>query len=131
MCIRDRVDNMFVFTTKQSNEVPQGTVGFNGNQRTWGGWSLNQTVQVRPFDLFQYSGKHPYLGSLDIEISFRSKGKAVDTQFEQDDLAKHFLKNFESQIFAPTQYLIFEYKGDVYKRQPWWYWQATRIRSYS
>ncbi|CAR23659.1 AAA family ATPase SEC18 [Lachancea thermotolerans CBS 6340] len=108
------VDNLFVFTTKHSNDVPPGTIGFNGNQRTWGGWSLNQAVQARAFDLFQYSGKHAYLGTLDLEISFRSKGKAVDTQFEQDDLAKQFLKNFESQIFSPTQYLIFEYKGHIF-----------------
>ena len=108
------VDNLFVFSTRHSNDVQPGTVGFNGNQRTWGGWSLNQDVQVRPFDLFQQSGKHAYLGSVDLEISFRSRGKAVETPFDQDDLAKQFLKSFESQIFSPTQYLIFEFKGHIF-----------------
>ena len=105
------VDNLFVFTTKQANEVPPGTIGFNGNQRTWGGWSLNQEVQVRAFDLFKYSGKQSYLGTLDLEISFRSRGKAVNTPFDQDELASHFVKCFESQIFSPTQYLIMDFKG--------------------
>ena len=108
------VDNLFVFSTRHSNDVQPGTVGFNGNQRTWGGWSLNQDVQVRPFDLFQQSGKHAYLGSVDLEISFRSRGKAVETPFDQDDLAKQFLKSFKSQIFSPTQYLIFEFKGHIF-----------------
>lgn len=108
------VDNLFVFTTKHSNDVAPGTIGFNGNQRTWGGWSLNQELQARAFDLLKYSGKRSYLGSLDIEISFRSRGKAVGTPFDQDELATHFVKNFESQIFSPTQYLIMEFKGHFF-----------------
>lgn len=108
------IDNMFVFTTRHSNDVQQGMIGFNGNQRTWGGWSLNQDIQARAFDLFQQSGSHGYLGSLDLEISFRSRAKAVDVPFDQDELAKHFLKTFESQIFSPTQYLIFEFKGHIF-----------------
>ncbi|SCU92102.1 LAMI_0E08790g1_1 [Lachancea mirantina] len=108
------IDNLFVFTTRHSHEVPAGTIGFNGNQRTWGGWSLNQDIQAKAFDLFQYSGKHPYLGTLELEISFRSRAKATEAPFDQDELAKQFLKNFESQIFSPTQYLIFEYKGHIF-----------------
>ncbi|SCU93550.1 LAFA_0F16996g1_1 [Lachancea sp. 'fantastica'] len=108
------VNNLFIFTTKHSNDIAPGVIGLNGNQRTWGGWSLNQSVQVKPFDLFKYSGKQPYLGTLDVEINFRSRGKAVDTQFDQDDLAKQFLKNFESQILSPTQCLIFEFKGHIF-----------------
>ncbi|CCK72312.1 AAA family ATPase SEC18 KNAG_0J02320 [Huiozyma naganishii CBS 8797] len=105
------VDNLFVFTTRHSSEVAPGTIGFNGNQRSWGGWSLNQEVQCRAFDLFRYSGKQSYLGTLDLEISFRSRGKAVNTPFDQDELANVFVKNFESQIFSATQYLIMDFKG--------------------
>ncbi|KAK5782297.1 AAA family ATPase SEC18 PWA37_005297 [Arxiozyma heterogenica] len=108
------IDNLFVFTTKHSNDVAPGTIGLNGNQRTWGGWSLNQETQVRAFDLFKYSGKHSYLGSLDIEISFRSRGKAVSTPFDQDELAHVFIQNFESQILSPTQYLIMDFKGHYF-----------------
>lgn len=108
------LDNLFVFTTRHSNEIPPKTIGLNGNQRTWGGWSLNQSVQVRPFDLVAYTSKHSYIGNMDVEISFRSRGKAVNTKFEQDDLSRHFVKMFESQVFSPTQYLIFEYKGHIF-----------------
>lgn len=108
------VDNLFVFTTRHTNDIQPGMIGFNGNQRTWGGWSLNQEVQARAFDLFKYSGKRSYLGSIDMEISFRSRGKAVNTPFEQDDLAAQFIRNFEGQIFSPTQYLIMEFKGHFF-----------------
>ena len=108
------IDNLFVFTTKTSNDVAPGTVGLNGNQRSWGGWSLNQETQARAFDLFKYSGKRAYLGTLDIEISFRSRGKAVSTPFDQDELATQFIKTFESQIFSPTQYLVMEFKGHFF-----------------
>ncbi|CAB4256840.1 similar to Saccharomyces cerevisiae YBR080C SEC18 ATPase required for vesicular transport between ER and Golgi, the 'priming' step in homotypic vacuole fusion, autophagy, and protein secretion [Maudiozyma barnettii] len=108
------IDNLFVYTTKHSNDVAPGTVGLNGNQRSWGGWSLNQEVQARAFDLFKYSGKRAYLGTLDIEISFRSRGKAVTTPFDQDELAAQFAKNFESQIFSATQYLVMEFKGHFF-----------------
>ncbi|KAL3234930.1 Vesicular-fusion protein SEC18 [Nakaseomyces bracarensis] len=108
------VDNLFVFTTRHSPEVAPQNIGFNGNQRTWGGWSLNQSVVVQPFDLLRHTGKRTYIGNMDVEISFRSRGKAVNTKFDQADLSRHFLKTFETQVFAPTQYLIFEYKGHVF-----------------
>ncbi|EDO16659.1 hypothetical protein Kpol_1052p6 [Vanderwaltozyma polyspora DSM 70294] len=108
------IDNLFVFTTRHAADIQPGTIGLNGNQRTWGGWSLNQEIQARGFDLFKYSGKHSYLGTMDMEISFRTRGKAVNTPFDQDELALHFAKTFESQIFSPTQYLIFEFKGFIF-----------------
>ncbi|CAG62398.1 uncharacterized protein GVI51_M01683 [Nakaseomyces glabratus] len=108
------VDNLFVFTTRHSNDVPAGTIGFNGNQRTWGGWSLNQDAQVKSFDLFKYAGKASYLGTIDMEITFRSRNKAVATPFDQDELAAQFVANFESQIFSPTQYMIMEFKGHYF-----------------
>ncbi|AMD18709.1 HBL193Cp [Eremothecium sinecaudum] len=108
------VDDLFVFTTKHSSNVQPGTLGFNGNQRTWGGWSLNQEVRAQVFDMFGQSGKQVYLGALDLEISFRNRAKAVDTPFDQDELSKQFIKAFESQVFSATQYLVFEFKGNIF-----------------
>lgn len=108
------VDNLFVFTTRHAPEMAPHSIGFNGNQRTWGGWSLNQSVVVQPFDLLRQTGKRTYIGNMDVEISFRSRGKAVNTKFDQTDLSKHFLNTFETQVFTPTQYLIFEYKGHIF-----------------
>ncbi|KAL6939638.1 transport between ER and Golgi ATPase protein [Hanseniaspora osmophila] len=105
------IDNLFVFTTKHAPINP-GCIGLNGNQRTWGGWSLKQPIESKVFDLFRYThGKPCYLGVLDIEISFRSRAKAVATPFDQDELAKHFTKIYESQIFSPTQMLVMEFQG--------------------
>lgn len=62
------VDDFYVFTTKHSTDVAPGNVGFNGNQRTWGGWSLQQPIQLKAFDLFKYTHGNPcYLGLLNLE----------------------------------------------------------------
>lgn len=71
-------------------------------------------MQAKAFDLFKYSGKQSYLGSIDIDISFRARGKAVSTVFDQDELAKQFVRCYESQIFSPTQYLIMEFQGHFF-----------------
>lgn len=49
-----------------------------------------------------------------MEITFRSRNKAVATPFDQDELAAQFVANFESQIFSPTQYMIMEFKGHYF-----------------
>ncbi|KAL6938782.1 transport between ER and Golgi ATPase protein [Hanseniaspora opuntiae] len=109
------VDDFYVFTTKHSTDVAPGNVGFNGNQRTWGGWSLQQPIQLKAFDLFKYTHGNPcYLGLLNLEINFRSKMKAVPQPFDQDELAQHFINKFQNQIFTPTQMLIMEFKGHVF-----------------
>ncbi|KAL6927147.1 transport between ER and Golgi ATPase protein [Hanseniaspora valbyensis] len=109
------IDDFYVFTTKHSNDVTPGNIGLNGNQRTWGGWSLQQPVQLKAFDLFKYTHGNPcYLGLLNLEVNFRSKMKATPQPFDQDELAQNFISRFQNQIFTPSQMLIMEFKGHVF-----------------
>ncbi|CCH45788.1 vesicle-fusing ATPase [Wickerhamomyces ciferrii] len=110
------INDLFVFTTRHNSDKTQpGEIGLNGTQRLWVGLSLNEEVEVRRYDIQTETGKQPYIGTLNVEIGFRNKAKAVPTQFDQDDLAKAFIKNFESQVFSPTQLLLLDYKGTIFE----------------
>lgn len=108
------VDNMYVFTTMHHEDAAPGSIGLNGNQRTWGGWSLGEKVKVQYYDMIEIHGKLSYLADVVVEISFRSRAKAVSTPFSSEELSAHFRKRFENQILSATQYLIFEFKGIIF-----------------
>nr|AAF27633.1 Sec18 [Komagataella pastoris] len=107
-------DNRYVLTTKTSNKLEPGTVGAYINQRLWASWSIGQEIPVSSFDMFKSTGQQSYLGSMNLEISFRSKGKATQREFDQEELAEQFIARFESQIFQPTQLMIFEFQGNLF-----------------
>ncbi|CCH62867.1 hypothetical protein TBLA_0I02090 [Henningerozyma blattae CBS 6284] len=108
------IDNTYVFTTKTTNEVPPGSIGFNGNQRTWGKWNLNQPIECKIFDMLKYTNKQNYIGLINIDINFRTKSKAVPQEFDPEELSYHFKKLFHSQILQPTQYLIFDFNNFIF-----------------
>lgn len=103
------LNGIYVLTARQVDGFPQGQLSLSDPQRTWASISLMDTVSVRIYDPFQEGG-HRYLGSLDAEISFAGR-KTTETPFDQDDLAQHFTKNFENQMFAPNQRLLMDYKS--------------------
>ncbi|ODV96957.1 hypothetical protein PACTADRAFT_1540 [Pachysolen tannophilus NRRL Y-2460] len=107
-------DNIFVFSVRTSSEVGEGFLGANGNQRMWAHWSLNQDVSIAPYDLFKSTGSHAYLGALNIEIRFRNRNKTTNHKFDQDVLSEKFIQNYESQIFQPTQEMVFEFQGFLF-----------------
>lgn len=108
------IKNEFVFTTKASSQMEPGTIGLNGDQRMWTALTMNQEIAVQSFDMFQNSKKQAYLGEVNIEISFRSRNKAHNKQYDPEELAKHFLASFDSQVLQPTQNMIFEFQGSVF-----------------
>ncbi|CDK24391.1 unnamed protein product [Kuraishia capsulata CBS 1993] len=108
-------DGRYVFSTKTSTDVLPGTFGASGNQRFWAGWSVDQAVNVEHFDLFKNTGKKAYLGTMNLEISFRNRQRANSTEFDQDELARAFVDRFESQVFQPTQIILFEFKGVIFE----------------
>jgi vesicle-fusing ATPase len=109
------VNDLYVFTTKHSREVAPGTIGLNGTQRLWARISIDEVAQVRKYDIMAATGKQAYLGSLNIEISFRGKNNTTDQQFDQDELAKTLIAKFENQIFAPTQLFLMDFKGYIFE----------------
>lgn len=76
---------------------------------------MNQEVKVAPFDIFAQGNGKVYLGSLNAEIDFHSKNRAIPDPFKQEDLAKRFFSLYQNQIFTPGQKLTMEYKGINFK----------------
>lgn len=109
------VNDFFVFSTRHAKETAPGELGMNGTQRFWGEFSVGQTINVRPFDITNGGKANIYAGTINVEISFKLKHKATTIQYDQDELAQHFIKNFNSQVFTPSQMLLFEFKGVIFE----------------
>lgn len=103
------LNDRFVLSARPADGFPQGQISLSDPQRTWASISLMDTVRVRKYDQFQEGG-HRYLGSIDAEIGFAGR-KTTEAPFDQDDLTRHFTRNFENQIFAPEQRLLMDYKS--------------------
>ena len=104
------LNNSFVLTARPFQGFPQGQISLSDPQRTWASISLVDIVDVTIYDPFQEGGNRVYLGSVDVEIGFAGK-KTTDVPLDQDELAKHFVKNFENQMFAPNQRVIMDYRS--------------------
>lgn len=103
------LNDLYVLSARTFDGFPQGQLSLSDPQRTWASISLMDTVDVKLYDPFQEGG-HRYLGSLDAEISFAGR-KTTEAPFDQDELALHFTRNFEDQVFAPEQRLIMDFKS--------------------
>ncbi|MCJ1252771.1 transport between ER and Golgi ATPase protein [Lignoscripta atroalba] len=103
------LNDLYVLTARQFDGFPQGQLSLSDPQRTWASIALTDVVNVKLYDPFQEGG-HRYLGSVDAELGFAGR-KTTETPFDQDELAQHFTKNFENQVFAPGQRLIMDYKS--------------------
>ncbi|ODV62200.1 AAA family ATPase SEC18 [Ascoidea rubescens DSM 1968] len=107
------INNRFVYTTMFSEEIPPRTIGFNGTQRSFLNLSLNEPINVQAYRLRKED--RFYIGSMNLEITFRNRNKAVNTKFDQDELSTHFIRNFNEQMFQPTQALLMEFKGIIFE----------------
>ncbi|RPA83589.1 AAA-domain-containing protein [Ascobolus immersus RN42] len=102
-------DDLYVMSVQPVPNFPQGTCGFSSAHRDWAQWSLSDTIRVAPYDPFKAGGA-VYLGEMDIEVGFAGK-KGTEEPYDQDDLMKAFVKNFENQIFAPGQRVIMDLRN--------------------
>lgn len=109
------INDFYVFTTKQSNDVAPGSVGLNGTQRLWAGLSLSEPIQVRKYDIMAATGKQTYIGTCNLQISFRTKNSVTDKPFDQDELSKALISKFENQIFTPSQLFLFDFKSIIFE----------------
>lgn len=105
------VNGEYVFTCRTVQGFPRDSIGAGLPMREWARWSKNEVVNVAPYDVFSGANGKVYLGSLDVEIDFQNKNKAVPQPFEQDKLTQRFIAEFKNQVFAPGQRLAMEYIG--------------------
>lgn len=96
----------FVVHARGFPGLGQGMIAFGEPQRLWlNNISPGDTVVVEEFNPIEL-GQKSYLGAVEIAIEFASKTKATDAPYDQESLAKHFIKCYENQIFAPKQQVI-------------------------
>lgn len=103
------VNDLFVFSARPHPSFPPGHISMSDPQRTWAGVAFTDAVKVQIYDPFSQGGQ-AYLGSTDIEVGFAGK-KRVETPYDQDELARVVVKNFENQIFAPGQKFLMDHRS--------------------
>lgn len=105
------INDRFVLSAVPFEQFQPGMISLSDPQRTWMQIALTDTVKVQPYyDPFSTQGKRSYLGAMDIDIGFAGK-KTTDVPFDQDELAKHVTKVFNSQIFAPGQKFLTDFRS--------------------
>ncbi|KAF2863016.1 AAA-domain-containing protein [Piedraia hortae CBS 480.64] len=103
------INGLYVLTARPAPSMERGKIGLSEPQRSWMGTSLTDTITAQLYDPFA-QGKQAYVGAMDIEVSFAGR-KSTTEPIDQDELAKAFTHVFQSQIFAPGQQLLMDYRS--------------------
>ncbi|KAL3854364.1 hypothetical protein ACJMK2_013636 [Sinanodonta woodiana] len=96
----------FLFSVKTHPGIAPHTIGFNLMQRKWADFSLNQDLDVRPFQLDK---RTQCIGTIQLEVDFLQKKTAGSELFDSDKMAQEFLMQFNSQAFTVGQILAFAF----------------------
>lgn len=103
--------NVFTAAADTTGTIQPGTLGTALLQRQWAGLSFpGDVVQAESYDPFAF-GNSVYLGSIDIEVAYLSKGEVAPQAYDTDEMAKRFARAFENHIFTVGQLLVFEFRG--------------------
>ncbi|KAI9827139.1 MAG: hypothetical protein M1819_007030 [Sarea resinae] len=103
------INGTFVFTARPFNGFPPGQISLSDPQRSWAQIALTDVVHVQIYDPFTHGGQ-AYLGSVDAEVGFAGS-KRTDVPYDQDELAQHFIRNFENHMLAPGQKILMDHKS--------------------
>ncbi|KAL4782418.1 P-loop containing nucleoside triphosphate hydrolase protein [Aspergillus varians] len=103
------VNGLYVFSARLFDDFPPGHIGLSSIQRPWAKAGFRDMLDVRIYDPFLQGGE-AYLGSADIEVKFAGKLKPP-TLYDQDELATSVIKNFDGQLFAPSQPVLMDHHG--------------------
>ena len=110
MDVRTGPGQHFVFTLETDENVSPGTLAFSLPQRKWATLSLNQEIDVTPY---QFSPDKHYLSSIVLEVDFFNKKNTSTDPFNSDDMAKEFSMQFCKQVllrgetFDPFHNILF------------------------
>ena len=128
MDVRTGPGQHFVFTLETDENVSPGTLAFSLPQRKWATLSLNQEIDVTPY---QFSPDKHYLSSIVLEVDFFNKKNTSTDPFNSDDMAKEFSMQFCKQVLLGETLG----NGSLYPLRPsrWGCRQSStsRTRSYS
>jgi len=105
------VDNQFYFNIKLAGEIAQGEVGTSVFHRRYASLSLNQEIQIRPYDISTES--NIYMGTLSAQVAYARRGFESTEYIDTEELSKVFNQNFSGQLFVKGQQLAMDYRGTV------------------
>jgi len=97
----------FVFTIECDGKVSPGTVAFSLPQRKWATLSLNQDIDVSPY---QFSPEKHYMSSIVLEVDFFNKKNTTTDPFDTDQMAKEFSMQFPNQAFTVGMQCVFNFQ---------------------
>ncbi|CCC05252.1 unnamed protein product [Sordaria macrospora k-hell] len=100
----------YVVTARPTPGFRSGHISLSDPQRTWCGVGMMDELMGEVYDPFARGGD-AYIGSMDVEIGFASANRIIDAPYDQDELAKIFVKTFQNQIFAPGQRFLLDVKN--------------------
>lgn len=99
----------FVFSIKGSPEVPKYHVGFSLLQRKWGTLSINQEIDVKPYQ-FDASSDTECLCNVVLEVDFLQKKTTTLEPYDTDNMAKDFMMQFSGMALTVGQPLVFSFQ---------------------
>ena len=97
----------FVFTLETDDNVAPGTVAFSLPQRKWATLSLNQEIDVTPY---QFNPEKHYLSSIALEVDFFNKKNTTTDPFNSDEMAREFSMQFCKQAFTVGMQAVFNFQ---------------------
>ena len=100
----------YVVTAQPIPGFPSGCISLSDPQRSWCGITMRDQFTGEIFDPFAQGGR-AYLGSLDLEIGFASQNKRTETPYDEDELSKHFVQNFQNQVLSPGQRILMDVRN--------------------
>ena len=103
------LNDMYVLSARPFDGFPQASLSLSDPQRTWAGISLTDVVNVRLYDPFSEGGSR-YLATVNAQVGFAVR-KGTSDQLDQDELADHFIRNYENQLFAPGQRVVMDWRS--------------------
>ncbi|RPB02845.1 AAA-domain-containing protein [Choiromyces venosus 120613-1] len=99
-------NDTYILRVRPADAIVSGSAGFSSTLRKWVDREAGESITIAPFDQF----RAPRLVSLDLGIGFALK-KTSDETYDQDELIRLFIQNFEGQIFAPGQLAIMDIRN--------------------
>lgn len=97
----------FLFTIQADGKATPGTVAFSLPQRKWAVLSLNQEIDVTPYN---FSPEKHYLSSIVLEVDFFNKKNTSTDPFNTDEMAREFSMQFPKQAFTVGQQAVFNFQ---------------------
>ena len=97
--------NILIILYRCHESVGPGEIGTTLFHRRFAALSLNQEIQVSPFE------PQLYICNMEIQLSFLRKTVTTNETFQMEELQKMFINLFKNQVFSENQTLFFEFHG--------------------